>query len=92
MANPYITQANSPGMVIPVGGYHIPGTPWDIPNPGDAIKGVEGAAAGISRTLTKVVIMIPVAAAGAALVVLGFWRMSSGPNKALTQDVIGGGQ
>lgn len=87
MENPYTTP---PGMVIPVGGWHIPGTPWDIPNPGDAVKGVEGAAAGIGRAITKVMIVVPVAAAGAALVVLGFWRMSSAGNQKVTSEVMGG--
>lgn len=67
----------SSGVAVPVG-WHIPGTPWDIPTPGDAVKGVEGAAAGLGRAITRTAIMLPLVLGGAALVVFGFIRTTNG--------------
>lgn len=76
-AGPAGAGAPNVNAVVPVG-WHIPGTPWDLPTPGDAIAGVEGAAAGITRAMTRVGIMAPVVAGGVVLIVLGAWRATSG--------------
>lgn len=84
-----VSAGGSVATVQPVG-FHIPGVPWDFPWPweipgkvtgaaagavGDAVgDSISNAASGIGRILTRVSIMAPLLVAGAALIVLGFWR------------------